>query len=125
MTGITPHQRRTQTWLVRPLIVSAIAATPETPAATEALAGPDATVAAPRPADPGRHGYDRPGSSHPDERDRADRHRPADDTSATDAAPIPSPPPPRAATPTIDVRRTAAARTVLPRTARIPNGDLR
>ncbi|MFI2282716.1 hypothetical protein [Nocardia beijingensis] len=125
MTGITPHQRRTQTWLVRPLIVSAIAATPETPAQAEALAGPDAIVAAPRPADPGRHGYDRPGSSHPDNRDRADRHRPADETSATDAAPIPTPPPPRAATTTIDVRRTAAARTVSPGTARIPNGDLR
>uniref|UniRef100_UPI001C2D60DE hypothetical protein n=1 Tax=Nocardia barduliensis TaxID=2736643 RepID=UPI001C2D60DE len=78
MTGITPHQRRTQTWLVRPLIVSAIAATPDTPAPAEALAGPDASVAAPRPAAPGRHGHDRPGSPPPDDRDRAERHRAAD-----------------------------------------------
>ncbi|WP_330232480.1 hypothetical protein OHA40_08315 [Nocardia sp. NBC_00508] len=121
MTGITAHQRRTQTWLVRPLIVSAIAATPETPAPTRALAGPD-TVAAPRPAHPSRHGDDRPGSSRPDDRNRADRHRPADDMSATDAAAIPFPPPPSAATPTPAVRRTAASR-IAPRMVRIPNGD--
>ncbi|WP_327113638.1 hypothetical protein OHB12_32095 [Nocardia sp. NBC_01730] len=126
MTGITPPQRRTQTWLVRPLIVSAIAATPETPTPTEALAEPDATVAASSPERPGRHGNDRPGFALHNDRDRDDRHRTATaTTTATAAARTPSPPHSSAAAPTTDARRVDRSASGTADHSSNPNGDLR
>lgn len=126
MTGITPPQRRTQTWLVRPLIVSAIAATPETPAPAEVLAEPDATVAASSPERPGRHGHDRPGSSNHDDRDRDDRHRTATaTTTATAATRTPSPPHSSAAALSTDARWIDRSAKGTADHSSNPNGDLR